>query len=87
MMFYEYIHSAYEKLKKGEELAQDEIDEIVKLLDKAMGKWVPTPEELLNYKQNVDDVQRYKMSLSTVNLVQPLIEKMNRYNDKYHFGE
>jgi hypothetical protein len=87
MTSYKEVHKAYEKLQNGEELTESERDELVNVVGNAMGKWIPTKEEMVEYNANVEDVKRYGQSIKTTDLIPPILEKMEDYNDKYHQGE
>lgn len=84
MFFYDEVHSAIEKLKNGEELEESEREELVKVLESLMGKAIPTPEELHDYKYNIELVKKYNEKIPTMPLAEQLYVKLDEYNDKYH---
>lgn len=87
MRHYENIYEIIAKLESYEKLTDEECDDLVSVLKPALGEFIPTREEYLDYQNNVELIKEYGKSIKTEDLVPDLMNKLQEYNDKYHKGE
>lgn len=87
MRDYNIIYRIIDKLKKKELLIDEEYDDLVNILESAMGEYIPTFDEYCNYYDNIKLIHEYQKSINTVDLIPKLLVEQDAYNDKYHKGE
>lgn len=87
MRHYENIYDIIGKLENYELLTEEECDDLLSILKPALGEFIPTREEYLEYKNNIELIKEYQKSIRTTDLIPDLLEKCQTYNEKYHKGE
>ena len=87
MRHYENIHQIIDKLESYETLTEEECDDLVSILKPALGKFIPTREEYLDYQDKCELVNEYRKSIRTTYKIPAILEEIQSYNDKYHVGE
>lgn len=87
MRHYENIHQIIDKLKNCETLTEEECDDLVSVLEPALGKFIPTREEYLENQHRIDLIKEYQKSIKTVDKIPDIFKKVQAYDDKYHEGE
>lgn len=87
MRHYENIYDIISKLENYESLTEEECDELLSILKPALGEFIPTKDEYLEYKYNIELIKEYGMNAKKADLVPALMEKCEKYSDKYHKGE
>ena len=87
MRYYENIYDIISKLENYKSLTEEECDDLLSILKPALGEFIPTREEYLEYKNNIELIKEYRKSITTIDLIPDLLEKCQAYNEKYHKGE
>ncbi|EMS74007.1 hypothetical protein [Ruminiclostridium cellobioparum] len=90
MIDYKDVHSALQKLKEinieydDSLFTKDEIIALVDTLEGALGIWIPTNEEMIEYESNIELAKEYIKSINTTDLIPELHKKCKEYIEKYH---
>lgn len=87
MRNYRNIYSIIDKLKDKEPLNDEECNDLVNILEPALGEFIPTYEEYCDYSYNIEQILEKQESIKTVDDIPALVDKCNKYNEKYHKGE
>ena len=87
MKNYENIYEIIGKLEECKPLTEEECGDLVNILNDALGEFIPTRDEYLEYKQNIELIKEYQKSIKTTDLIPELLRKCDEYNDKYHKNE
>lgn len=87
MRNYDNIYEIIEKLKEYENLTEEECDDLVGILEPAIGEFIPTREEYIEYKCNLELIKEYQKSIKTTDLIPKLVERCKAFDDKYYKEE